>query len=83
MKLLYFAWFRERVGLAEETLDRPPGVVDVESLLGWLEARGGGHALALSDRAMVRVAVNHDYADLDTPVGADDEVALFPPVTGG
>ncbi len=83
MKLLYFAWIRERVGLAEETLDPPPDVVNVTTLLDWLKSLDGGHALALSDPAMVRVAVNQEYAGPDTRVGGGDEVALFPPVTGG
>ena len=52
-------------------------------LLGWLKGRGGGYADALDDLSLVRVAVNHEYVGLDHPLDAADEVALFPPVTGG
>lgn len=83
MRILYFAWLRERVGLAEETITPPPDVSDVASLLAWLRSRGGVYAAALADPSMVRVAVNQDYARADDPVAAGDEIALFPPVTGG
>lgn len=83
MKLLYFAWVRQTVGRAGEEAPLPEGVRDVAGLLAWLEARGGGYAEALKDRALVRVAVNRAYAGPATPVADGDEVALFPPVTGG
>lgn len=83
MKLLYFAWFRERIGVGEEDIAPPEDVATVGDLLDWLRGRGGGYAEALADPAMVRVAVNHDYARPDAAVGPNDEVALFPPVTGG
>ena len=83
MKLLYFAWVRTDIGLAEERLTPPPGVRDVAGLLEWLKTRGPGHAAALAEPAAVRVAVNQDYARPDQPVAPGDEVALFPPVTGG
>jgi len=83
MRILYFAWLRERVGLAEETVTPPSEVRDVASLLAWLRSRGGVYETALADLSMVRVAVNQDYARPEDPVAANDEVALFPPVTGG
>ena len=83
MKLLYFAWLRVKIGKAEETLEPPPGVTTVAALLDWLKTRGPGFADALGDRAIVRVAVNQEYVAWDHPVRAGDEVALFPPVTGG
>ncbi|MBX6323012.1 MAG: molybdopterin converting factor subunit 1 [Rhodospirillaceae bacterium] len=83
MKLLYFAWLRQRIGRAEEELSPPPEVATVGALLDWLEARGGGYAAALANRRLVRVAVNQEYAGADDPVRPGDEVALFPPVTGG
>jgi molybdopterin synthase sulfur carrier subunit len=83
VKLLYFAWLRARVGCAEEQVALPPQVHDVAGLLDWLRGRGGGHAEALRDLRVVRVAVNHDYVGLAHSVRDDDEVALFPPVTGG
>jgi len=83
MKVLYFAWLREKAGVGEEDVTPPADVVDVRGLVGWLRGRGAGHAEALADLDVVRVAVNQEYVTLDHPVGSDDEVALFPPVTGG
>jgi molybdopterin synthase sulfur carrier subunit len=83
VKLLYFAWLRARVGCAEEEVALPPQVHDVAGLLDWLRGRGGGHAEALRDLRIVRVAINHDYVGLGHPVREGDEVAIFPPVTGG
>jgi molybdopterin synthase sulfur carrier subunit len=83
VKILYFAWLRERIGRAEEEIDLPETVTDVAGLLDYLRTRGEGYAAALSEPAAVCVAVNHEYVDSSAPVGADDEIALFPPVTGG
>ncbi len=83
MKLLYFAWLKTKTGMAEEDVAPPEGVATVGELLTWLEGRGPNFADALSDRQAIRVAVNQSYAKPGDPVGPDDEVALFPPVTGG
>ncbi len=83
MKLLYFAALRDRVGTSEEDLTPPEGVADVRSLLAWLRERGAPWSEALADDGSVRVAVNQAYAGPDTAVKAGDEVAVFPPVTGG
>lgn len=83
MRILYFAWLRERVGIAEETVEPPAEVRDVAGLLAWLRSRGGTYSAALADLSLVRVAVNQDYAQPDAPVSSGDEIALFPPVTGG
>jgi sulfur-carrier protein len=83
VKLLYFAWLRARIGQAEEELAVPAEVRDVAGLLEWLRGRGGGYAEALRDLSVIRVAVNQDYVGRDHPIRAGDEVALFPPMTGG
>ncbi|NBC34256.1 MAG: molybdopterin converting factor subunit 1 [Alphaproteobacteria bacterium] len=83
MKILYFAWLRSRIGLAEEEVSPPPEVQDVAGLVDWLAARSPAHAAALAQRSIVKAAVNQDYARPGDRVGPDDEVALFPPVTGG
>lgn len=83
MRVLYFAWLRARIGCAEEELALPAGIRDVAGLLGWLQARGPRHAEALRDLSVVRVAVNQDYVGGEHPVRDGDEVAIFPPVTGG
>jgi molybdopterin synthase sulfur carrier subunit len=83
MKILYFAWLRTKIGLAEERVEPPDGVVDVASLLRWLQGRGPRYAAALQDLSVVRVAVNQDYVKPGHRLSHDDEIALFPPVTGG
>ena len=83
MKLLYFAWLRTRVGCAEEEVALPPQIHDVAGLLDWLRTRSDRHAEALCNLGLVRVAVNQDYVGFGHPVREGDEVALFPPVTGG
>jgi len=83
VRLLYFAWLRARIGHAEEDLALPPEVRDVAGLLAWLRAREGRYGEALRDLSVVRVAVNQEYVGLDHPLRDGDEVALFPPVTGG
>ena len=83
MQLLYFAWLRAKIGIGEERLEPPPEVITVSDLLDWLSARGESYAEALADRSVVRVAVNQEYVGFDHPLSPDDEVALFPPVTGG
>ena len=83
MKLLYFAWLKTKTGVAEEDVNLPEGVATVGDLLAWLEGRGPGFADALSDRGAIRVAVNQAFAQPGDPVRAGDEVAIFPPVTGG
>jgi sulfur-carrier protein len=83
IKLVYFARLREDLGTAGESLDLPSGVSTVDALRAHLIARGGAWATALARGRAVRVAVNHDMADAATPVKTGDEVAFFPPVTGG
>jgi len=83
MKLRYFAWLRTRIGRGEETLDPPAEIATVGALVAWLATLGPGYAAALVDTRLVRVAVNQDYVGPDHPVRPGDEIALFPPVTGG
>lgn len=83
MRILYFAWLRQRVGVAEETVDPPASVRDVAGLVEWLRSRGPGHAAAFAETAVVKAAVNQEFARPDHPVRPGDEVAFFPPVTGG
>ncbi len=83
MKLLYFAWLKTRTGIGEEEVTPPPEVTTVRELLDWIRSRGGGYAEALSDLSVIKVAINQEFARPDDPVAPGDEVALFPPVTGG
>jgi molybdopterin synthase sulfur carrier subunit len=83
MKLRYFAWLHSKLGKAAEDLSPPSSVTTVGHLLDWLETLGPTYKAALSDRRIVRVAVNQEYAGAEHPVAPGDEIALFPPVTGG
>jgi len=81
VNILYFASFREMFGQANEQL--PADDVTVSELLSELAARGDQWKLALEDNANLQIAVNHDIASRETVLKAGDEVAFFPPVTGG
>lgn len=81
--ILYFAWLRERTGFGEEQLALPAGVGSVGELVTHLRARGPGFEAAFAVPRLVRAAVNQVFAQADTKVAAGDEVAFFPPVTGG
>lgn len=83
MKLLYFAWVREKVGEGSEVIAKPEGVDTVAALMDWLAAKGDGYSEAFKDRNLVRVAVNQVYVQGNGPISDSDEVAFFPPVTGG
>ncbi len=83
MKVLYFAWLKEKTGTSEEQLDLPEGVKDVAGLMHWLRDRDEGFASAFSEDALIRVAVNHEHVEQDHVLANGDEVAFFPPVTGG
>lgn len=83
LHILYFAWLRERTGTAEERVRPPPSVASVAALIEWLSAQSPGHAAAFAHRATVRCAVNQEFADPATALRPGDEVAFFPPVTGG
>lgn len=83
MKILYFAWLRERLGVAEEEITPPEGMATVRDLIAHMAARSPAHAEAFATGKGVRCAVNLDFATPDDPVKPGDEVAFFPPVTGG
>lgn len=83
MTLLYFAWVRQKVGQSDERIDLPPAVGTVGELAAWLAARGGGYAEAFGDARKLRAAVNQEHAGWDAGVRDADEIAFFPPVTGG
>jgi molybdopterin synthase sulfur carrier subunit len=83
IKLLYFAWVRDRIGLAEESVATPNSVTDVASLMIWLKSRGPRYETALKNDKVVRVAINQRFAKPEDPIAPGDEIAVFPPVTGG
>lgn len=83
MKILYFAWLRQKIGKADEILDPPSNVATVAELVDWLKSRGPGYADALKNPKLVRVAVNREYVGAEHRLKPGDEIGLFPPVTGG
>ena len=83
MKLRYFAWVRERVGQAEETVEPPAGVTTVAELIEWLARRDEGYASAFGEPAIIRAALDQDHVPHDAPLAGAREVAFFPPMTGG
>jgi molybdopterin synthase sulfur carrier subunit len=83
VKLLYFAALREQLGSASEEIELPASVATVAALRSHLRGRGGAWQLALADSKLVRAAVNQDMAQPTAAIKAGDEVAFFPPVTGG
>ena len=83
MKLLYFAWVRQKTGKSEEVLALPAEIGSVGALMAHLAARGGGYAEAFAEPAKLCAAVNWQHVRFDAPIRDNDEVAFFPPVTGG
>ncbi|WP_420132009.1 molybdopterin converting factor subunit 1 [Rhodopseudomonas sp.] len=83
MRVKYFAWVRERIGLEEETVEPPAEIVTVTDLIGWLTARGEGYAYAFENPAVIRTAIDRTHVRPDTPIAGAREVAFFPPMTGG
>ena len=83
MKLLYFAWVRERIGLAEEEIVPPPGVATVGELVAWLIQRGEGYAYAFENPKVIRTAIDRSHVRADARIDGAHEIAFFPPMTGG
>jgi sulfur-carrier protein len=83
MKLVYFAWVRERIGKAEETLELPSDVKTVSDLLLFLRGLGEEYEVALHVPKVIRVAINHEHVEHDELIAGAREIALFPPMTGG
>lgn len=83
MKLLYFAWVRERIGRTEEELELPSGIATVGELVDWLKERGPEYEHALAEPRAIRVALDRVHAGRDASISGVREVALFPPMTGG
>ncbi|WP_377839741.1 molybdopterin converting factor subunit 1 [Bosea sp. UC22_33] len=83
VRIVYFAWVRERVGLPEETLDIPAELGTIADLVRWLKARGEGYEAAFADEKIVRAALDHVHAKPQARLGQAREIAFFPPMTGG
>ncbi|WP_372928415.1 molybdopterin converting factor subunit 1 [Methyloceanibacter sp.] len=83
MRLLYFAWVKEKVGHAAEDVEVPGDVATVAELIAWLKTRGPEFAHAFERAEVIRAAVDQTHARHDAKIGDAQEIAFFPPVTGG
>ncbi|MCC2112890.1 MAG: molybdopterin converting factor subunit 1 [Hyphomicrobiales bacterium] len=83
MKLVYFAWVRERTGLEAEDVTPPDDVATVADLIGWLKTRGPEYEAAFAEPSAIRVAIDQFHVEHDAPLDGAGEIALFPPMTGG
>ena len=83
MKVLYFAWVRERIGKTEEIVEPPAGVRTVGDLVAWLSKRGDEYAHAFENPTVIRAAVDRAHVKPETPLAGAREIAFFPPMTGG
>lgn len=83
MRLVYFAWVRERVGKTDEEIELPSSVSTVEDLVRWLKVRGDEYVYAFENEGVVRAAIDHVHVRPDAPIAGAREIAFFPPMTGG
>ena len=83
VKILYFSWIRERLGKSEETVTLPDNIDTVAKLLSWMKGRGEEFAAAFEFSDIVRVALDQEHAEHGDPIDAANEIAIFPPMTGG
>lgn len=83
MKLVYFAWVRERVGKADEEVSLPEGIATIADLVRWLKTRGEEYEYAFENEEIVRAAINHQHVTPDSSIAEAREIAFFPPMTGG
>jgi sulfur-carrier protein len=83
VKLVYFAWIRERIGRTDEDVELPEGVETVADLVRWLKGRGEEYEYAFENEGVVRAAIDHVHVKLHAPVAGAREIAFFPPMTGG
>jgi sulfur-carrier protein len=83
MKLIYFAWLRERIGVPEEDIELPPEVTTIDELMQLLAARSEAHAYAFENRKIVRAAIDRRHVKPAASIAGAGEIAFFPPMTGG
>ena len=83
MKILYFSWLREKIGLDSEEIKIPEKISDVNELVDFLKKSSEKHSIAFQNMKSIKVAVNKEFANFDKKIQDQDEIAFFPPVTGG
>ena len=83
MRLLYFAWVKEKTGIAAEEVELPADVATIGDVMTWLKARGPEFANAFERSEVIRAAIDQSHVRPDAKIGGAREIAFFPPVTGG
>jgi len=83
MRMMYFAWLREKIGKSTEELTPPATVITGSDLIAWMSTQDQVYALAFENTKALKIAINQEMSTMDAPIPAGAEVALFPPVTGG
>jgi molybdopterin synthase sulfur carrier subunit len=83
MRLLYFAWVKEKAGVASEEIEPPAGVATIAELIEWLKARGPEFENAFARSEVIRAAIDQSHVRHDAKIAGAREIAFFPPVTGG
>ena len=83
VKLVYFAWVRERIGKPEEEVELPAAIATIADLVSWLKGRGEEYDYAFENEGVVRAAIDKVHARPDAPLAGAREIAFFPPMTGG
>jgi molybdopterin synthase sulfur carrier subunit len=83
LRILYFAWVRERIGKPEEEIDPPASVRTVAELVAWLSGRGEEYAYAFENAKVIRAAIDKTHVKPETQIAGAREIAFFPPMTGG
>ena len=83
MKLLYFAWVREKIGKSQEEVELPASITTIQDLINWLETKGPEYAEAFAQKATINAAIDQTHVSHETSLENASEIAFFPPVTGG
>lgn len=83
MVVKYFSWIKEHIGKAEEVIDLPADITTIKELISYLENLNDDYRLAFEKKHLIKIAINKSYSSLDDKIDNNDEVAFFPPVTGG
>jgi len=83
MVIKYFSWIKEHIGKSEEQINIPSDITNVDQLINYLNEKDSKYNLLFEKKELIKIAVNKTYSSFDTKVSNSDEIAFFPPVTGG
>ena len=83
MVIKYFSWIKEHIGKSEEQITIPSDIINVDQLINYLNKRDTKYNLLFEKKELIKIAVNKTYSSFDTNISNNDEIAFFPPVTGG